>query len=344
MPERYDVLEAKGNKPMTEKEMMVKFWVDAKRREAEKLKHNVRPTSMKMKNGDVVQVMNYQTTLLLQRKFPEIFDRLKPFIEKFVKAKPPKRTSKQVQTPVNRKWILATTIYADTHFDKQGKQSMRTRKRNIIEADKLMLWRQLKYDPQKQLFVVLGDFFNTDGSYRTTKGTEQQNKVSEYEAWKQWAELLAEVLYNRSWFVDVDVILAQGNHDEHKLTYLRDLLHHYFQSNPKIKISQVSEDGRYYYKRGNNLLWFTHWHTARLNDLPWLMAWRWEKNKERYTGHRHKNIRQSYHGMQVNTLWAMSPWWEWNKRYAVDHANKQIYGVLHHNRDGKMWELYQKIK
>lgn len=151
MPERYDVLEAKGNKPMTEKEMMVKFWVDAKRREAEKLKHNVRPTSMKMKNGDVVQVMNYQTTLLLQRKFP-------------------------------------------------------------------------------------------------------------------------------------------------------------------------------------------------LNDLPWLMAWRWEKHKERYTGHRHKNIRQSYHGMQVNTLWAMSPWWEWNKRYAVDHANKQIYGVLHHNRDGKMWELYQKIK
>ncbi len=29
------------------------------------------------------------------------------------------------------------------------------------------------------------------------------------------------------------------------------------------------------------------------------------KNKERYTGHRHKNETQSYHGMQVNTIGAM---------------------------------------
>jgi hypothetical protein len=202
-----------------------------------------------------------------------------------------------------------------------------------------------RFASQKQLMVILGDFFNSDNSYKTTKWTEQQNKTSEYDAWKKWTELIAEVLYNRSWYTDIDVILSQGNHDEHKLLYMRDLLHYYFQNNDKINIQEVKENWRYYYKRGDNLLWFTHWHLVAMKDLPMLMnKENWNaKYKERWTGHRHKDIRQSFHWMNVNTAGAVSSNGEWNDKYGVDHINNELFWVLYHKKQGKIADFYQKI-
>ena len=81
--------------------------------------------------------------------------------------------------------ILTATLRADVHIDKQRKDSLATVKKKLIEADNRIFDRMDRFASQKQLIVILGDFFNSDNSYKTTKGTEQQNKTSEYDAWKK---------------------------------------------------------------------------------------------------------------------------------------------------------------
>lgn len=338
--------------PMSEKEMIEKFAVDSERRDTTKLKHNVRPTTMKNNEWEAVQVNNYQTTLQLDRKYPEFFESMEDYIKKFINTTPNVRPYNTQDAwwaidTIHRKHsdILATTLYADVHIDKRGNDSIHKVKKNIIDADKRLQDKMDRFAPQKQLFVVLGDFFNSDGSYKTTKWTEQQNSISEYESWKAWCDLLSEVLYNRAWYTDIDVIITQGNHDEHKALYMRDLLYYYFQNDNRITIQKSNENWRNYYKRWDNLLWFTHWHLIKTQDLPMVMnKENWNaKHKERYTGHRHKDITQSFHWMNVHTVWATSSNWERNDKFWVDHINKQLFWVLHNKKDWKIANFYQKI-
>ena len=338
--------------PMSEKEMFEKFSVDSERRDATKLKHNVRPTTMKNAQWEAVQVNNYQTTLQLDRKYPEFFESIEDYIKKFIKTVPevyPYNTqeARGAIDKIHREHsdILTTTLYADVHLDKQRKESMETVKKKIISADKRIFDKMDRFASNKQLFVILWDFFNSDNSYRTTKWTEQQNKTSEYDAWKKWTELIAEILYNRSWYTDIDVVLAQWNHDENKLMYMRDLLHYYFQNDDRITIKESQTNGRYYYAWGDNLLWFTHGHLAKPSDLPMLMNKEQKnaKHKEWWTGHRHKDITQSFHWMQVNTVWAVSSGGDRNDKYWVDHINNQLFGVLYHKKDWKVAQFYEKI-
>jgi len=339
-------------KPMSEKEMIEKFWVDVERREPRTLKHNTRSTTVKRSDWEISQVPNYQTTLNFDRKYPEFFESMEDYIKKFIKTTPEVREYKtrkswwpMEQTYREHSDILTTTMYADTHLDKQWKVSMKTRVKQIIEADKRIFDKMDRFASNKQLLAVLWDFFNSDGSYATTKGTPQQNKVNEYDSWKAWTELLAEVLYNRSWYTDIDVIICQGNHDRNKARYLRDLLHYYFQNNHKINILPSTDNGRYYYKWGNNLLWMTHWDTIKHSDLPMIMNDEWPnaEHKEWFTGHNHKEITKSYHWMQVSTKGAMSSKGERNDKFWVDHINNQLFWVLHHKKDGKIAQFYQKI-
>lgn len=338
--------------PMSEKEMIEKFGVDTERRDAKSLKHNVRPTTMKNAQWEAVQVNNYQTTLNLDRKYPEFFESMEDYIKKFIKTTPevrPYNTQKArwaIDT-IHREHsdILTTTLRADVHIDKQRKDSLATVKKKLIEADKRIFDKMDRFASQKQLMVILWDFFNSDNSYKTTKGTEQQNKTTEYDARKKGTELIAEVLYNRSWYTDIDVILSQGNHDENKLVYMRDLLYYYFQNNDKITIQESKENGRYYYKRGYNLLWFTHWHLVKQSDLPMIMnKENWNANyKEWWTWHKHKDITQSFHWMQVNTTGAVSSNGERNDKYWVDHINNQLFWVLYHKKDWKIAQFYEKV-
>jgi len=339
-------------KPMTEEEMIEKFQVDITKREPLKLKHNTWATTVKRKDWEIAQVPNYQTTMYFDRKYPEFFESMEDYLKHFLKTTPEVRPyeTRQSRWPMEKTYrdssdILTATLRADVHLDKQRKESLATVKKKLIEADTKLFDRMDRFATQKQLMVILGDFFNSDISYKSTKWTEQQNKTSEYDAWKKGTELIAEVLYNRSWYTDIDVILSQGNHDENKLVYMRDLLHYYFQNNDKITIQEVKENWRYYYKRWDNLLWFTHWHLVAMKDLPMLMnKENWNaKYKERWTWHRHKDIRQSFHWMNVNTVGAVSSNGEWNDKYGVDHINNELFWVLYHKKQGKIADFYQKI-
>lgn len=329
--------------PMSEKEMIEKFWVDVERRDPRTLKHNTRSTTVKRSDWEIAQVPNYQTTLNFDRKYPEFFENLEDYINKFVKEKPPVWDKKEWKDIFSG--ILATTMYADVHIDKRGGDSIDKIKKSIIEANKVLNGKLEKFEPEKQLLVVLGDFFNSDWNYKTTKGTEQQNSLSEYDWRKAGIELLAEVIYNNSIYSHLDVIITQGNHDENKALYMRDLLHYYFLNDEKVTIKKSNENGRNYYSRGENLLWFTHWHLIKPQDLPMVMnKENWNaKHKERYTGHRHKDITQSFHWMNIHTIGATSSNGERNDKFGVDHINKQLFGVLHHSQDGKIGQFYQKI-
>lgn len=338
--------------PMSEKEMIERFDIDTERWESLKMKTNVRPTTMKNDNWEAVQVNNYQTTINFDRKYPEFFESIEDYIKKFIKTVPevyPYNTqeARGAIDKIHREHsdILNATFYADVHFDKQRKESLATVKKKIVEADKRIFDKTDRFATNKQLFVVLGDFLNTDGNYKTTKGTEQQNKTNEYDARKKWLELLSELIYNRSWYTDIDVILAEWNHDSMKLRYMRDVLHYYFQNNNNIKVLESQDSWRYYYKRWNNLLWMTHWHLVKPSDLPMLMnKEQWNaKFKEWWTAHRHKEITQSFHWMQVNTIGAVSSNWERNDRYWVDHINEQLFSVLYHKKEWKIAEFYQNI-
>jgi len=331
--------------PMSEKEMIEKFWVDTERREPRTLKHNTRSTTVKRSDWEISQVPNYQTTLNFDRKYPEFFESMEDYIRKFIKTVPIIWDNPTANHYNNVSWVLATTIRADVHIDKKTKVSPNVLKKKLIEADKRLQEKMSKFDIEKQLFVVLWDYLNSDGSYKTTKGTEQQNSMNEYESFWFGADILKEVIHNRWRYTDIETILVEWNHDSHKLLYMRDLLDCFFKNNKGIIIKDAQNNWRYYYKRGDNLLWFTHWHLVAMKDLPMLMnKENWNaKYKERWTGHRHKDIRQSFHWMNVNTVGAVSSNGEWNDKYGVDHINNELFWVLYHKKQGKIADFYQKI-
>ena len=111
--------------------MKEKFDVDETRRETERMKINSRPTSMRRADGEVAQILNYQTTIFLKRKYPEMYDIAMDALTERLEKNPPKFQQEHYK---GISGTLGQILMYDAHIDQQDtkRTGFKARKRRII--------------------------------------------------------------------------------------------------------------------------------------------------------------------------------------------------------------------
>jgi hypothetical protein len=95
----------------------------------------------------------------------------------------------------------------------------------------------------------------------------------------------------------VNVIVESGNHDPYGSAWLREMLTHYFEADPRVWID-TSPAECHYFEFGNTLIGTNHGDKIKMEQLPLVMAAdqpeAWGRTKFRYwlTGHVHHSQKQ----------------------------------------------------
>lgn len=328
--------------PFSEQDMLEKFDVDTSIRETDKLKHNSWPTSMRRADWEVSQIMNYQTTILLKRRYPELYDTIIDVMQERLATLPPIFEKKHYE---NVSWVLWQVLLTDAHIDQLDTKgtTFLSRKKRILTATQELLKKIDLFEPEQLVFANLGDYFNTALRNKTANGTEQQNIMKENDALRFGIDLEAEILLQMSEYAPTWAIHVDGNHDEGRLETLRQVMKYYFISNPNVNISD--DDAAFqFYEWGNSMFGYDHGHQAKPKQLPEIMSDKKGKkhtNLEWYRWHLHHEKVESISWLLIHNLsnsWLQSER-EKNKWYS--HAPNITWLV--HDKKGKIAQLQQRM-
>jgi hypothetical protein len=168
----------------------------------------------------------------------------------------------------------------DHHFGQLSNKSETGESYNIEIAKQLylqtvdyMLSSSVLYKPEKIVFTIGSDFFNTDNTESTTyAGTYQ----AESDRWKKTftdgVELIITAIEKCKKICNsVKVIVVQGNHDYTKSFYLGIALQQRYSVDNSV-IIDCSEQPRKYEVWGKNLLCFTHGDKEIKSKLPLIIS------------------------------------------------------------------------
>jgi len=288
--------------PMSEQDMIDEFDVDIEKRQTEKLKHNARPTSMRRADWEVAQIMNYQTTIFLKRKYPELYDNIAWQINKLINP------AENLKFTDRKEWEnLAVITDFDAHINKLDivRSTPKAKMRKIIDARKRILDKLLKFDPSKILMVHWWDEIETDGNGRTTKWTDVSYNMHEFDAVKFKTEQeIGRYEYLRT-MMDLDVITVSGNHDELLSQMMAEIKKAYYRNTDNINFYN-DWGNRAYYARGQSLLMFAHWDHVKPNKMLQLATEEFikkrYKHKHWYIGHLHSRAQEQNGDMVVKRL------------------------------------------
>lgn len=233
-------------------------------------------------------------------------------------------------------WVIPHT---DIHFDKYSNPDNYLKEIDDRTFDIFNLLR--KNGVEHLVYANMGDYFNTDGKYKTTKGTEQFNSMSEKEAFKMWLKHQIDLLNEFSKDMNVDALYVSGNHDDLKLQALSDSMELYFENNGRVNID--SEDKyRKYYEFGDTTIGFWHWDWVKEKDILSVMSQEQWLNVNNYylKWHIHHQLKQAYGNLIIQTLESPSNPWEWdNKMWYIGKG--KLVGQAYDKKDWKIVEIYK---
>jgi len=173
--------------------------------------------------------------------------------------------------------------------------------------------------PEKYLFVVGNDFFNSDNlAFTTTAGTPQQDDTRWQKSFVEGRKLLVQAIDSLREKAPVDVIVIPGNHDVQRSFYVGDSLECWYHNCREVNVDN-SPSPRKYYKYGASLLGFTHGKEEKPVMLPILMAsespkeWAETKHREWHLGHLHKTFADESYGVVTRILPSLAATDSWHK-------------------------------
>lgn len=306
---------------------------------------NKRDTSMRGEKWELIISENYQVKLFLLPKMTEDVKTIHAVLEDMLSKNTPEVAYLHKDIPNNGKmWSI---FIADAHIDKLDIKWTPFKKKlhNLKEATKRLLDKIDRYGIEKLMYGNIGDYFNSDNSHKTTKWTPQENCVSELDAWKYGAELQIEILQIMKQIAHVTAIFAPGNHDWHKLQYLRDMCSVYFKNDENVDV-MISDKERFYMPWWKTLIGVTHGANAKEKDLPGLAA---VENKTRhrvteiFKWHIHQDKKTQYPGAIVETLPAAWTPGQWEDNNWFWHKDPSIVWFVHWKKTGREAQFIEKI-
>jgi hypothetical protein len=173
--------------------------------------------------------------------------------------------------------------------------------------------------PEKYLFVIGNDFFNSDSlEYTTTAGTPQQDDSRWQKSFTEGRRLIVQAIDSLREKAPVDVLVIPGNHDFQRSFYLGDSIECWY-NNCREVVVHNEPLARKYYRYGVNLLGFTHGKEEKPVMLPILMAseapkdWAETKHREWHLGHLHKTFVDENFGVVTRILPSLTSTDSWHK-------------------------------
>jgi hypothetical protein len=170
------------------------------------------------------------------------------------------------------------------------------------------------------VLLNLGDFYHGDSS---TNQTPQSGHPLDIDTrWEKVIDVgisIKERCINRGLekFRNVIDVNVEGNHDPTSSIMLRRVMRATYRNEPRVTVDTTP--GKFYWHRfGASLIGSTHGDSAKLADLPGIMAcdrardWGETKYRHWYTGHVHHDSSREAHGVIVETFRTLAPKDAWH--------------------------------
>lgn len=200
------------------------------------------------------------------------------------------------------------------------------------------------FNIDKILFIGGNDILHIDTPKRTTtSGTPQDTSGSWYSNFLIAKELYIDILSDLIKVADVHFVFNPSNHDWTHGFFLADVIKTYFEDCENITFD-CDLKHRKYFRYFDNLIGSTHGDSAKIPDLPLLMAhesadWSSCKHKYIYTHHVHHKSSKDYMGVNVESMRSASGTDGWHHRSGYAYAPKAIEGFLHSKVHGQICRI-----
>ena len=183
---------------------------------------------------------------------------------------------------------------------------------DITTAEKTILAalaQMVNQSPQAHTAVlnIQGDFLHTDGKTPVTPTSKHVlDADSRFPKIRRAAiriiRSLVTICLQRH--QEVQLIIAEGNHDEESAGWLSDLFAVHYEEEPRVTVND-SVLPFYVFEWGNTMLGVHHGHKVKNESLPLLFAaqfpqsWGRTTRREIHCGHRHHRDEKEYNGVTV---------------------------------------------
>jgi hypothetical protein len=186
----------------------------------------------------------------------------------------------------------------------------------------------------KILLPVGNDMLNVDSKANTTTAGTPQTSDSRFgKMVKVLKNLLISTIDRLSMIAPVDVVVIPGNHDEHTMFLVGEILEAFYHNTDRVVVYN-SPKSRKYYEFGKCMIMYTHGNGEKHGDLGLICAteepqmWGRTKYREAHLGHYHKSKSTSYinvdenQGFRVRILPSLSAndAWHYGKGYSAIRA------------------------
>lgn len=261
---------------------------------------NKRDWQQKAPDGSLRIVEQYQVKAWLQIKKALQNNEYKQELFDLLKKEVPK-----LQGPTYKDGgLLQLIILTDAHFDRI-EHAKRPYLKEINDRFMRLVEDGQRYKPDKILFANLGDYFNSDTNYATTKGTPQHNYMTEGESFRVWLEEEIKRIKILQEIQATDVVYISWNHDTNKLQALADAIDIYFSGTNNINVN-AEPIPRKYYNWGNNELGFAHWNNLKNKQIPLIFQ---QETKAKlhnffFKGHEHHERKEQIGNVIINQSWS----------------------------------------
>jgi len=327
-----NIISHKWNRVITLEDLLKLHEVDKRLFEVMKFKANVWEWQQKDKNDEPVIIQLHQVSAELKpiREVINYKDVLLDVFGESIKAK---------RNKIKKEWeSLLVLPQFDLHIDKFANWTQQYLD-EIADKTYDVLNSARKNGAERILYINGWDYFNSDGKYKTTKGTEQLNSMTEKESFKYWLRNQIQLIETLSKELPTDVMYLSGNHDDLKLQALSDAVDIYFSNDWRVNVD--SEDKyRKYYDWGTTSIWAGHGDWVKDKDLLSVYAmehWLTENNIY-MKWHIHHRLTQMFWNLIVETFWTPSNAWERDKKMWYIGKGK-IIGQLFDKQDWKYAEF-----
>ena len=193
------------------------------------------------------------------------------------------------------------------------------------------------------IVLNLGDFFHADNAMnRTTRSGHVLDVDTRWPKVLQvGAHLMKTVIYKA--LENHDKVIVKnliGNHDDHSAYALSLILDAFFTHNERVTID-LSPSLYWYYEFGKTLLGATHGHTAKLPNLPVIMAedqpaaWGRTKFRHWYTGHIHTKKVLEIGSTLVESFRTLAGKDAWTAASGY-RSGRDITSIVHHKEYGEV--------
>lgn len=210
----------------------------------------------------------------------------------------------------------------DFHFDKRDTSdndliSRRSKDLNstLAHIDKACH----TYNVEKVFYVLGSDYFNSEFTKATTKGTPQQNVGEYHEIFEQACNhevaIISEMLEKVQ---NIEVIFIPGNHDYYKCWHLVTWLEAYFRNEPRV-IVNTDKSLRKYIKYSNTAVMLHHGNEIKpqmlANIFPAEFKESWSDHKHFFivTGDKHREMINDFGNIRhygVKALSSSKSFWD----------------------------------